>query len=81
MSLADAPAKTVGKQTITVNGPQPIAFSIAIPNVDAKASYSVRVHLDTDGNGSVSSGDFITQESFPVLNGNPSTLDVTAKRF
>lgn len=81
VTYEDGSATNVGKQTITVEGPEPIDFSIAIPNVDPKARYVVQVHIDTDGDGKISVGDFITQESFPVLNNYPSTVDVTAQRY
>jgi uncharacterized lipoprotein YbaY len=82
VSFADAPSKTIASQTIDVTGPGPIPFAVPVSGIRANASYSVEVHLDTDNNGTVSKGDFITMESFPVLTfGHGSVLDVTAERL
>ena len=47
---------------------------------DAKADYNVRVHVDVDGDGQVSRGDYITMESYPVLTwGQPSYVAVRVR--
>lgn len=82
VSLADGPSTTLASQTITVTGPGPIPFEISVEAIQENASYTVYAHLDTDADETVSEGDFITMESFPVLTfGHGTTVDVTAKRY
>ena len=45
---------------------------------------NVRVHVDVDGSGSVSSGDFITTASYPVPMGagaEEAVIEVTVRRI
>lgn len=46
-----------------------LPFSVAVPAglIDRRASYNVRVHVDTSGNGEVTEGDYISTASHPVL--------------
>ena len=44
-----------------------LSFAIAGNLPDPRASYAVRVHIDIDGNGVVSKGDFINMQSYPVI--------------
>jgi uncharacterized lipoprotein YbaY len=82
VTYADAPSTTVGSRPIMVAGPAPIPFEMDVADIDPRRSYAVSVHLDSDGDASISKGDFITMESFPVLtNGHGSHLDVTARRY
>ncbi len=58
-----------------------IAFAIhgAVP--DQAASYLVRVHIDVDGDGVVSSGDFISTQSHPVLtHGYPRVVTIPVRQ-
>ena len=44
------------------------------------ADCNVRVHVDVDGDGEVSTGDYITMESYPVLTyGRPKHVSVTVR--
>ena len=64
-SYADAAARLVASQTTTVPATgQPITVSIKLDRVPDGCT--VWAHADVDGDGRVSSGDFITMESFPV---------------
>lgn len=72
VSRADAPSKVVVEQVIRNVSHQaghsrtlPIDLRGKIPNEEA--SYVVRVHVDVDGDGQVSRGDYISMESHPVL--------------
>jgi hypothetical protein len=48
--------------------------------VDEGAGYSVRVHVDLDGDRRVSRGDFISTESHPVLTlGRPDRVTVRVR--
>jgi hypothetical protein len=47
---------------------------------DDQASYTVRVHMDVDGDGRVSRGDYLRMESVPVLtHGYPNRVTVRAR--
>jgi uncharacterized lipoprotein YbaY len=81
VTYEDGESTTVGTQTIHIAGAGPTEFAVVLSQFDAKARYTVSVHVDSDGDGKSSTGDFTTQESYPVLNGYPATIDVTAKRF
>ena len=51
-----------------------------IPN--KKAEYAISVHVDRDGDGVASEGDYINMESIPVLtHGHPSYASVKVKRI
>jgi uncharacterized lipoprotein YbaY len=86
-SLADAPARVVAEEilrdvshTAGSSTRLPFALSGVIP--DERSRYSVRVHVDVDGDGQVSRGDFITMESYPVLTfGNPDQVTVKVKEL
>lgn len=82
VTFADGPSTVVGSQSIQVTGPGPLPFEVAVTGVDPTSHYVVEAHLDTDGSGAVSDGDFLTTESFPVLtHGYGSVIDVTATRL
>jgi uncharacterized lipoprotein YbaY len=55
----------------------PFLFTLQLDSVNPHASYSVRVHIDVDGDGHVSVGDFITTQNYPVLTfGHPDRVAV-----
>lgn len=79
VTRADAPSRTVAELTIPhvshSGGPRGIAFALAAKGVDPRAHYIVQVHVDVNGDGRVSRGDFITTESYPVLTfGHPNRV-------
>lgn len=44
-------------------------------------TYIVRVHIDVDGDGAVSQGDYITTGYYPVTSrGNPTDITVAVQR-
>ena len=58
------------------------ALAFSLPGIlpDERARYAVRVHVDVDGDGLVSRGDYITMESFPVLtHGYPNRVTVRVR--
>lgn len=81
VSRADAGAVIAG-ETIVPDlryGPgsaSAIAVDVTCGAVDARAHYSAWAHLDLDGDGQVSSGDWLTTESYPVINGQPSRAEL-----
>jgi uncharacterized lipoprotein YbaY len=57
-----------------------LLFAINGDPPDPRASYSVRVHIDLDGDGEVSSGDFISMQSYPVITfGHPRELSIIVR--
>ena len=84
VSRADAPSVVVAETVIPVHGGLPaggsVSFSVVVPNVDARAHYSVRAHLDTTGSGDVTSGDRLSMAAHPVLTGgHPDRVAVEAR--
>ena len=84
-TLADGPARTVAEQTIpNVSHPRDsggsVAFALRAGGLDARARYVVRVHVDVDGDGRVSRGDYTSTESYPVLTwGHPNRVVVRVR--
>ena len=81
VTRADGPAGVVAEQVLEVSaaGGRVVPLSFALTGVvaDARASYSVRVHVDVDGDGRVSPGDYVTMQSYPaVTRGHPSRVTV-----
>ena len=79
VTFADAPSIEVAAVSVALSGSGPHAFTIPV-NVRPGVRYAVQAHVDVDGDGETSKGDFITMESFPVFNGYPSTVEITVKR-
>jgi hypothetical protein len=84
VSLADAPAVIVGRQVQEhvelPGGGAAIPFEVRAPPADPGASYSVRVHVDLDGDGEVSPGDYVSTTSYPVLTrGHPAEAVVEVR--
>ncbi len=82
VSYADASAKLVAEQIMRnvsrrAGGGEELEFKLHGRIADERASYSVRVHVDVDGDGEVSLHDHITTQSYPVLTqGHPRKLSV-----
>ena len=88
VSLLDAPAHTVAEQVLTgishqANAGQAIPFALTGKPPDQRASYTVSVVVDLDGDGNIlSPGDFISMQSYPVLTyGHPSQVSIEVKEI
>ena len=58
-----------------------LSFAIAGNPPDPRASYAVRVHIDIDGDGEVSQGDFISMQSYPVITfGHPREVSILVRQ-
>ena len=58
-----------------------ISFAIAGNPPDPRASYAVSVHIDIDGDGEVSKGDFINMQSYPVITfGHPREVSILVRQ-
>lgn len=84
VSYSDAPAQTVAEEVlrdvrIPENGS--LGFSLPVGEPQPSADYSVRVHADVDGDGEISSGDFISVQRHPVLTyGQPNRVTIHLRR-
>jgi putative lipoprotein len=78
VSLADAPARIVGKQEITTTTQVPIAFEIKYDSsqIVPAHSYAVQARVTTDGKLS-----WINDTAYPVLTrGNPDHVEIKLKQ-
>lgn len=76
VSRADASATLVSEQVIPAVSMRSLddrlGFILDVPGLDPRATYTVEAHLDADGSGEVSIGDYRTMEHIPVTS---ATLD------
>jgi uncharacterized lipoprotein YbaY len=80
VGLADAAAVTLARTTGTVRQHQSLLATVKV-NVPALPRHAaVWVHVDVDGDGRVSSGDFITTQRFPVPAGAAPHVRVSVRR-
>jgi uncharacterized lipoprotein YbaY len=86
ISYADAAAEVMAEfiQKHVTFDPQRntgLAFTLTGPPPDSRGHYSLFVHIDLDGDGMVSQGDYITMQSYPVLTfGHPHTVTVQVRQ-
>jgi len=71
VTRADAASLTLAEATIADvcvdPGPgRPLRFALAVPALPEQGRQSLSVHVDVDNSGSVTRGDYVTVESFPV---------------
>src|SRR5687767_5695803 len=58
-----------------------LPFAIASKAPDPEATYVVRAHVDIDGDGEVSQGDFISMQSYPVITfGHPREISIVVRQ-
>lgn len=72
VSRADASSKVMARQKIPaadleLADPIVIAFSLPVEVEDERASYVVRAHVSCSGRDEVEVGDYVSNESYPVL--------------
>jgi uncharacterized lipoprotein YbaY len=75
VSLEDAPATTIGEQTITNPGQVPIPFEVTYDpaEIDPRFTYAIQVRIN-DSAGNLL---WINTSAYNVIaNGNPSTIEV-----
>jgi len=86
VSRADAAATLIAEQVLRdvshrARRADRLAFQLQGKPPDRKASCSVRVHVDVDGDGQISLGDYISMESYPVrTQGNPPNVSMRVHR-
>lgn len=67
ISLADAAAVPVGEYDGELTPTTTQTVQVPVSSLDPTASYSVRVHVDSTGTGTVTTGDYLSTQSHPVL--------------
>lgn len=82
---ADAPAVPVAETSFLVEpgpgGEQAVAFDLETPDLDPRLTYAVQVHVDVNGSGEVSVGDYLTTQHVGVTAAEGSrVLDVPLER-
>ena len=81
VTMADARAVTVAEATGSIRGEEGGRLAtVELALEQAPAGAIVRVHVDVDGSGRVSRGDFITMESYPVPRAERATLEVAVRK-
>ena len=80
VTVADAAAQVIAEQRLQgIRSPLPgggVRFLLRPSTIDERRDYSVRVHVDVDGDGVVSRGDLVTTRSYPVLTrGRPAHIE------
>jgi uncharacterized lipoprotein YbaY len=77
-SHADTPATTLARATLeAVTVPPPagerVTFAVPVEAYDPRRRYTLRVHIDRDGDGRVSAGDLVSTDHLPVLTAGAGT--------
>lgn len=87
-TLADAPSTTIATEVVREvsfggsGGGDAISFELRAVAPDARASYSVRAHLDLDADGRLSRGDYVNVQNYPVRPGPlPTHVSVKVRRI
>lgn len=85
VSRADAAARVVGEARVErdtrLTGGLPLRVAVPVRDVDERAAYAVRVHVDANGDGLVSAGDYVSTRHYPVLTrGHPDAATVSVRR-
>lgn len=81
VSFEDAPARVLERlQTIVPESTKafPVDMRIAAPPPDGTILW---VHIDADGDGRLSAGDYVTMESYPLSARGPASMTVRVKRI
>lgn len=75
-SLVDAPAVVLHEVRTSVRSGSAVIASAQFEVVDVPAHVTVWAHVDVDGDGKVSKGDYVTTRSYPVRAGSPGAISV-----
>jgi putative lipoprotein len=78
-SVADAPSKLISEQQIKNIKLKPgskIKFQLDVPAEKSSRTYSIRVHIDINGNGRVENGDLLTTAIHPIMQPEVETMNI-----
>jgi len=78
-SLADAPAVTLGSASGRVRGQGSWLETVEVEVDDVPDGCTVFAHVDVDGDGRVSSGDYLTTQSYPIPRESEPRLTVEVR--
>jgi uncharacterized lipoprotein YbaY len=86
ISRADARAKLTAEKVMHnfsfVPGDAGLEFLIYGDALDPRKRYGVRVHVDLDGDGKLSKGDYVSTQTYPVTTRNvPADLRIHVHRI
>lgn len=80
VSRADASsitkAESVFRDVALTSSTDAVAFELSSLDVRSPGRYAVEAHLDVDGSGDITPGDYLTMESFPV---DPALTEATVE--
>jgi|tagenome__1003787_1003787.scaffolds.fasta_scaffold19331115_2 hypothetical protein len=80
-SLADAPAVTLKRVSVSVpKARRTMSLPVAIELRSVPDGTTVYAHLDADGDGRVSRGDYVTVESYPLTREPEQHLTLRMRR-
>ena len=80
-SLADAPSLTLHRETARVSSAGgPVSVPVNTPLVRVPQGTTLWVHVDSDSDGRVSRGDFVTVESYPISSAATQRLTVHVRK-
>jgi uncharacterized lipoprotein YbaY len=72
VSRADATSEVIAENVITDARLTPnTPFEVSVPSNTVGPSYILQVHVDLAGTGTLSPGDYLTTQAYPVLAGGP----------
>lgn len=81
VSRQDAPSETIAKQVIKNVELGEFSFSLSGIIKDPTGMYVVSVHVDVDGDGEVSAGDYITTGYYQISTQQEHTaIDITVQK-
>jgi uncharacterized lipoprotein YbaY len=81
---ADAPSVALAEERVRVPaGASGFSFALRVKEHDPRGMYALSVHVDVDGDGEMSVGDYVTMQRYPVLtgDGDGATMMVEARRI
>ncbi|WP_414222682.1 YbaY family lipoprotein [Cupriavidus necator] len=86
VSRTDAAATLVAEAAFPIARPldagTELPFSLTVAQIDGRARYNVRVHVDMTGSGEITAGDRISTVAHPVLTqGNPDDVTIEAREI
>ena len=77
VTRADAGSVIIGEQVLHDVSLPGLRFEVPVTGIDPNARYTVRIHVDIAGTGTLSTGDLLTTQHVPVLTrGAPDTVIV-----
>ena len=82
VSVMDGSASSIGEyleRNVAYSG-SPLSFKISGQSPKEGHSYNVRVHISMDGGSEIKKGDYITKQSYPVLNGGAKNVTALVEK-